>query len=131
MNMIVDGNPITATEALKNNPTENMVESTAAGGKASPARLLAENAALRKPRGDDSKLARTKGGPCDNTSYLSIDEIASTTKRPRDVLLQRRTVTLIQISKTIYCPKQESSPDMCAAPAKPAIFFCKQMLLSL
>ncbi len=58
--MIVGGDPISASDALKNGLIEEIVEGPAAGGEAFARKVLAEKRPLRKLRDDDSKLAAAK-----------------------------------------------------------------------
>jgi len=58
--MIVTGDPIGASEALKNGLIEEIIEGPAAGGEAFARKVLAEKRPLRRLRDDDSKLAAAK-----------------------------------------------------------------------
>ncbi|MDB5516366.1 MAG: short chain enoyl-CoA hydratase / 3-hydroxyacyl-CoA dehydrogenase, partial [Tardiphaga sp.] len=55
--MIVTGDPIGATEALKNGLIEDIVDDPAVGGETFARKVLAEKRPLRRLRDDDSKLA--------------------------------------------------------------------------
>jgi 3-hydroxyacyl-CoA dehydrogenase len=77
--MIVSGDPISATEALKNGLIEEIVEGPAAGGGEAFARkVLAEKRPLRKLRDDDSKLAAAKA---DRSIFTNA--VAALTKKAR------------------------------------------------
>lgn len=58
--MIVTGDPISASDALKNGLIEEIVEGPASGAEAFARKVLAEKRPLRKLRDDDSKLAAAK-----------------------------------------------------------------------
>ncbi len=58
--MIVSGDPIGASEALKNGLIDDIVEGPASGGEAFARKLLAEKRSLRRLRDDNSKLAAAK-----------------------------------------------------------------------
>lgn len=76
--MIVGGDPITATEALKSGLTDDIVESAAAGGEAFARKVLTERLPLRKLRDDDSRLAAVKA---DRSIFTNA--VASMTRRAR------------------------------------------------
>jgi 3-hydroxyacyl-CoA dehydrogenase len=76
--MIVGGDPISASEALKNGLIEEIVEGPAAGGEAFARKVLAEKRPLRKLRDDDSKLAAAKA---DRSIFTSA--VAALTKKAR------------------------------------------------
>ncbi|MGY4334744.1 enoyl-CoA hydratase/carnithine racemase [Bradyrhizobium sp. LB7.2] len=79
--MIVGGDPITSTEALKSGLIDDIVESAPVGGEAFARRVLAERLPLRKLRDDDSKLAAAKAD-----RSIFIDAVASMTKRARGLV---------------------------------------------
>src|SRR6266576_3466551 len=58
--MIVSGDPISASEALKNGLIEEIVDGPASGAESFARKVLAEKRPLRKLRDDDSKLAAAK-----------------------------------------------------------------------
>jgi len=58
--MIVGGDPIGATEALKQGLIDAIVDEPASGGEAFARKVVAEGRPLRKLRDDDSKLAAAK-----------------------------------------------------------------------
>ena len=58
--MIVGGDPISASEALKQGLIDEIVDEPASGGEAFARKVLAEQRPLRKLRDDDSKLAAAK-----------------------------------------------------------------------
>jgi len=76
--MIVGGDPIPASEALKNGLIEEIVEGPASGGEAFARKVLAEKRPLRKLRDDDSKLAAAKA---DRSIFTSA--VAAMTKKAR------------------------------------------------
>src|ERR1700721_3153681 len=76
--MIVGGDPISASDALKNGLIEEIVEGPAAGGEAFARKVLAEKRPLRKLRDDDSKLAAAKA---DRSIFTSA--VAALTKKAR------------------------------------------------
>src|SRR5215470_11076388 len=76
--MIVGGDPISASEALKNGLIEEIVEGPASGGEAFARKVLAEKRPLRKLRDDDSKLAAAKA---DRSIFTNA--VAALTKRAR------------------------------------------------
>ncbi|WGD51947.1 3-hydroxyacyl-CoA dehydrogenase NAD-binding domain-containing protein [Bradyrhizobium sp. CB1650] len=76
--MIVGGDPIGATEALKNGLIEEIVEGPASGGEAFVRKLLAEKRPLRRLRDDDSKLAAAKA---DRSIFTNA--VAAMTKKSR------------------------------------------------
>src|SRR6266481_2154257 len=76
--MIVGGDPIGASEALKHGLIEEIVEGPAAGGEAFARKVLAEKRPLRKLRDDDSKLAAAKA---DRSIFTNA--VAALTKRAR------------------------------------------------
>src|SRR5258705_283768 len=76
--MIVSGDPISASEALKNGLIEEIVEGPAAGGEAFARKVLAEKRPLRKLRDDDSKLAAAKA---DRSIFTNA--VAALTKKAR------------------------------------------------
>src|SRR5260370_3392462 len=77
--MIVSGDPISASEALKNGLIEEIVEGpAAAGGEAFARKVLAEKRPLRKLRDDDSKLAAAKA---DRSIFTNA--VAALTKKAR------------------------------------------------
>ena len=76
--MIVGGDPISASEALKNGLIEEIVEGPASGGEAFARKVLAEKRPLRKLRDDDSKLAAAKA---DRSIFTNA--VAAMTKRAR------------------------------------------------
>ena len=63
--MIVGGDPISASDALKNGLIEEIVEGPAAGGEAFARKVLAEKRPLRKLRDDDSKVGGRESRPLD------------------------------------------------------------------
>lgn len=79
--MIVGGDPITSTEALRSGLIEDVVESAAAGGEAFARRALAERIPLRKLRDDESKLAAAKANRA-----IFTDAVASMTRRARGLV---------------------------------------------
>src|SRR5258707_2789466 len=76
--MIVSGDPIGATEALKVGPIEEIVEGPASGGEAFARKVLGEKRPLRKLRDDDSKLAAAKAD-----RSLFTHGVAALTKKAR------------------------------------------------
>ncbi|WP_027549550.1 3-hydroxyacyl-CoA dehydrogenase NAD-binding domain-containing protein [Bradyrhizobium sp. Cp5.3] len=76
--MIVGGDPIGATEALKNGLIEEIVEGPAPGGEAFVRKLLAEKRPLRRLRDDDSKIAAAKA---DRSIFTNA--VAAMTKKAR------------------------------------------------
>ncbi|OAF09369.1 3-hydroxyacyl-CoA dehydrogenase NAD-binding domain-containing protein [Bradyrhizobium neotropicale] len=76
--MIVGGDPIGATEALKNGLIEEIVEGPASGGEAFVRKLLAEKRPLRRLRDDDSKIAAAKA---DRSIFTNA--VAAMTKKAR------------------------------------------------
>src|SRR6266446_4734855 len=76
--MIVSGDPIGASEALKNGLIEEIVEGPASGGEAFARKVLAEKRPLRKLRDDDSKLAAAKA---DRSIFTNA--VAALTKKAR------------------------------------------------
>src|SRR3954453_19792391 len=76
--MIVGGDPIGATDSLKNGLIEEIVEDPAAGGEAFARKVLAEKRPLRKLRDDDSKLAAAKA---DRSIFTNA--VAALTKKAR------------------------------------------------
>ena len=76
--MIVGGDPIPASEALKNGLIEEIVEDPATGGEAFARKVLAEKRPLRKLRDDDSKLAAAKA---DRSIFTNA--VAAMTKKAR------------------------------------------------
>jgi 3-hydroxyacyl-CoA dehydrogenase len=76
--MIVGGDPISASDALKNGLIEEIVEGPAAGGEAFARKVLAEKRPLRKLRDDDSKLAAAKA---DRSIFTNA--VAAMTKKAR------------------------------------------------
>ncbi|WP_456621788.1 MULTISPECIES: 3-hydroxyacyl-CoA dehydrogenase NAD-binding domain-containing protein [unclassified Bradyrhizobium] len=76
--MIVGGDPIGATEALKNGLIEEIVEGPASGGEAFVRKLLAEKRPLRRLRDDDSKIAAAKA---DRSIFTNA--VAAMTKKSR------------------------------------------------
>ncbi|HSY54865.1 MAG TPA: enoyl-CoA hydratase/isomerase family protein, partial [Bradyrhizobium sp.] len=76
--MIVGGDPISASEALKNGLIEEIVEGPAAGAEAFARKVLAEKRPLRKLRDDDSKLAAAKA---DRSIFTNA--VAAMTKKAR------------------------------------------------
>jgi 3-hydroxyacyl-CoA dehydrogenase len=58
--MIVTGDPIGATEALKNGLIEEIIEGPAVGGEVFARKVLAEKRPLRRLRNDDSKLVAAR-----------------------------------------------------------------------
>ncbi|QHP73944.1 3-hydroxyacyl-CoA dehydrogenase [Bradyrhizobium sp. LCT2] len=76
--MIVGGDPIGATEALKNGLIEEIIEGPASGGEAFVRKLLAEKRPLRRLRDDDSKLAAAKA---DRSIFTNA--VAAMTKKSR------------------------------------------------
>ncbi|MGY4230112.1 3-hydroxyacyl-CoA dehydrogenase [Bradyrhizobium sp. USDA 4503] len=76
--MIVGGDPISATEALKLGLIDEIVEATRAGGEAFIRKVLAEKRPLRKLRDDDSKLAAAKAD-----RSIITNAVASMTRRAR------------------------------------------------
>src|SRR3954466_10942804 len=58
--MIVGGDPIGATDALKNGLIEEIIEDPATGGEAFARKVLAEKRPMRRLRDDDSKLAAAR-----------------------------------------------------------------------
>ncbi|MEK9283062.1 MULTISPECIES: 3-hydroxyacyl-CoA dehydrogenase NAD-binding domain-containing protein [unclassified Bradyrhizobium] len=76
--MIVGGDPIGATEALKNGLIEEIVDGPASGGEAFVRKLLAEKRPLRRLRDDDSKLAAAKA---DRSIFTNA--VAAMTKKSR------------------------------------------------
>ncbi len=76
--MIVGGDPIGATEALKNGLIEEIVEGPASGGEAFVRKLLAEKRPLKRLRDDDSKLAAAKA---DRSIFTNA--VAAMTKKSR------------------------------------------------
>jgi 3-hydroxyacyl-CoA dehydrogenase len=75
--MIVGGDPIPASEALKNGLIEEIVEGPAIGGESFARKVLAEKRPLRKLRDDDSKLAAAKA---DRSIFTNA--VAALTKPP-------------------------------------------------
>src|SRR5947199_3411053 len=76
--MIVGGDPIGATEALKNGLIEEIVEGPASGGEAFVRKLIAEKRPLRRLRDDDSKIAAAKA---DRSIFTNA--VAALTKKAR------------------------------------------------
>ena len=76
--MIVGGDPISASDALKNGLIEEIVEGPASGGEAFARKVLAEKRPLRKLRDDDSKLAAAKA---DRSIFTNA--VAGMTKKAR------------------------------------------------
>jgi len=76
--MIVAGDPIGATEALKHGLIEEIIEGPAAGGEAFARKVLAESRPLRRLRDDDSKLAAAKA---DRSIFTNA--VAALTKKAR------------------------------------------------
>lgn len=76
--MIVGGDPIGATDALKNGLIEEIVEGPASGGEAFVRKLLAEKRPLRRLRDDDSKIAAAKA---DRSIFTNA--VAAMTKKSR------------------------------------------------
>ncbi|ABE61253.1 3-hydroxyacyl-CoA dehydrogenase / short chain enoyl-CoA hydratase [Nitrobacter hamburgensis X14] len=76
--MIVGGEPVGATEALKQGLIDAIVEGPASGGEAFACRVLAERRPLRRLRDDDSRLMAAKA----NRSIFT-DAVAAVTKRAR------------------------------------------------
>ncbi|HEV7634017.1 MAG TPA: 3-hydroxyacyl-CoA dehydrogenase NAD-binding domain-containing protein [Bradyrhizobium sp.] len=76
--MIVGGDPIGASDALKNGLIEEIIEGPAAGGEAFARKVLAEKRPLRKLRDDDSKLAAAKA---DRSIFTNA--VAAMTKKAR------------------------------------------------
>jgi 3-hydroxyacyl-CoA dehydrogenase len=76
--MIVGGDPIGASHALKNGLIEEIVEGPASGGEAFARKVLAERRLLRKLRDDDSKLATAKA---DRSIFANA--VAALTKKAR------------------------------------------------
>jgi 3-hydroxyacyl-CoA dehydrogenase len=76
--MIVSGDPITATEALKLGLIEEIVEGPASGGESFALKVLAEKRPLRKLRDDDSKLAAAKAD-----ISIFTNAVAALTKKAR------------------------------------------------
>jgi len=76
--MIVGGDPIGASDALKNGLIEEIVEGPATGGEAFARKVLAEKRPLRKLRDDDSKLAAAKA---DRSIFTNA--VAALTKKAR------------------------------------------------
>jgi 3-hydroxyacyl-CoA dehydrogenase len=76
--MIVGGDPIAASEALKSGLIEEIIEGPASGGEAFVRKLLAENRPLKRLRDDDSKLAAAKA---DRSIFTSA--VAAMTKKSR------------------------------------------------
>src|SRR5437879_13321647 len=76
--MIVGGDPIGASEALKNGLIEESVEGPASGGEAFARKVLAEKRPLRKLRDDDSKLAAPKA-----ERSIFTNAVAALTKEAR------------------------------------------------
>ena len=72
--MIVGGDPIGASEALKNGLIEEIVEGPATGGEAFARKVLAEKRPLRKLRDDDSKLAAAKADRSIFTNAVAADD---------------------------------------------------------
>ena len=72
--MIVGGDPISASEALKNGLIEEIVEGPATGGEAFARKVLAEKRPLRKLRDDDSKLAAAKADRSIFTNAVAADD---------------------------------------------------------
>jgi 3-hydroxyacyl-CoA dehydrogenase len=76
--MIVGGDPIGASEALKNGLIEEIVEGPTLGGEAFVRKLLAEKRPLRRLRDDDSKIATAKA---DRSIFTNA--VAAMTKKSR------------------------------------------------
>src|SRR3954471_14171739 len=76
--MIVGGDPISATEALKQGLIEEIVEDRVSGGAAFARKLVAEKRPLRKLRDDDSKLAAAKAD-----ISIFTNAVAALTKKAR------------------------------------------------
>jgi 3-hydroxyacyl-CoA dehydrogenase len=76
--MIVSGEPISASEGLKNGLIEEIVEGPASGGEAFARKVLAEKRPLRKLRDDDSKLAAARA---DRSIFTNA--VAAVTKKAR------------------------------------------------
>ena len=76
--MIVSGDPIGASEALKSGLIEEIVEGPASGGEAFARKLVAEKRPLRKLRDDDSKLAAAKAD-----ISIFTNAVAALTKKAR------------------------------------------------
>jgi 3-hydroxyacyl-CoA dehydrogenase len=76
--MIVSGDPISASDALKNGLIEEITEDPASGGGAFARKVLAEKRPLRKLRDDDSKLAAAKA---DRSIFTNA--VAAMTKKAR------------------------------------------------
>ncbi|MCC8940471.1 enoyl-CoA hydratase/isomerase family protein [Bradyrhizobium sp. Arg68] len=76
--MIVGGDPIGASEALKAGLIEEIVEGPASGGEAFARKLVAEKRPLRKLRDDDSKLAAARA---DRSIFTNA--VAALTKKAR------------------------------------------------
>jgi 3-hydroxyacyl-CoA dehydrogenase len=76
--MIVSGDPIGASEALKHGLIEEIVEGPAAGGESFARKVLAEKRPLRRLRDDDSKLAAAKA---DRSIFTNA--VAAVTKKAR------------------------------------------------
>ncbi|VIO81009.1 3-hydroxyacyl-CoA dehydrogenase NAD-binding domain-containing protein [Bradyrhizobium ivorense] len=76
--MIVGGDPIGASEALKAGLIEEIVEGPASGGEAFARKVVAEKRPLRKLRDDDSKLAAARA---DRSIFTNA--VAALTKKAR------------------------------------------------
>src|ERR1700751_3159650 len=76
--MIVGGDPISASEALKNGLIEEIVDGPAAGGEAFARKVLAEKRPLRRRPDHDSKPVPAKA---DRSIFTNA--VAAMTKRAR------------------------------------------------
>ncbi|WP_342710000.1 3-hydroxyacyl-CoA dehydrogenase NAD-binding domain-containing protein [Bradyrhizobium sp. B124] len=76
--MIVSGDPISATEALKFGLIDELVEASETGSEAFARKVLAEKRPLRKLRDDSSKLAAAKAD-----RSIITNAVASMTRRAR------------------------------------------------
>ncbi len=76
--MIVVGDPIGATDAIKHGLIEEIIEGPASGGEAFARKVLADKRPLRKLRDDDSKIAAAKA---DRSIFTGA--VAAVTKKAR------------------------------------------------
>ncbi len=76
--MIVGGDPISASEALRSGLIEEIIEGPASGGEAFVRKLLAEKRPLKRLRDDDSKIAAAKA---DRSIFTNA--VAAMTKKSR------------------------------------------------
>lgn len=99
--MIVSGEPISASEALKNGLIEEIVEGPAAGAEAFARKVLAEKRPIRRLRNDDSKLAAARA---DRSIFTNA--AAAANKRNRG--LEAPLVCAEAVSWTLDVPFDEA-----------------------